>query len=109
MNSKENKLVTLKQEFLSYTNNIRIQVIDEEDKIDILKWWDARRLLYPNLFQMVMDLFSAQATSVQSERLFSKAGVFLGKDRTRLLKENLRKSFCLSEWLKCNYKFFKGI
>jgi hypothetical protein len=49
---------------------------------------------------MAMDVFSAQATSVQSERLFSKAGVFLGKDRCKILKANLRRSFCLSEWLK---------
>ena len=48
-----------------------------------------------------MDIFSAQPTSVQSERLFSKAGIFLGKDRGKMLKENLRRSFCVSSNANC--------
>jgi hypothetical protein len=103
-NPREQKIGMLTREFLNYTSNIRIQVIDEDEKMDILGWWNSRRILYPNLFHIVIDLFSAQATSVQSERLFSKAGIFLGKDRTSILKENLRKSFCLSEWLRYDYK-----
>ena len=101
---KQETITRLNQEFQNYIKSSFLN-IEEEENLSISQWWNSRRLLYPNLFRMAMDIFSAQPTSVQSERLFSKAGIFLGKDRGKMLKENLRRSFCVSEWMKSEIKF----
>lgn len=41
---------------------------------DILKFWDTHGPIYPNLKQIVEPYLAMVATSVPSERLFSKAG-----------------------------------
>ena len=94
----------LNQEFQNYIKSSFLNM-EEEKNLTITQWWNSRRLLYPNLFRMAMDIFSAQPTSVQSERLFRKAGIFLGKDRGKMIKENLRRSFCVSEWMKSEIIF----
>ena len=97
------KSFVLRSEFENYISNITntsVMETEEEEPITCLKWWEMRRILYPNMFKFVTDVFSAQATSTQSERLFSKAGIFIGKDRASMSKQTLRKSFCVSEWLK---------
>ena len=41
---------------------------------DPLKWWDAKKDLYPIMLRLVRRVFSFVATSVPSECLFSSAG-----------------------------------
>ncbi|CAI6365689.1 unnamed protein product [Macrosiphum euphorbiae] len=56
-----------------------------------LKWWSERKLLYPRLFEMVKRRLCVPATSVSSERVFSKAGMILNSKRTRLTTEKVEK------------------
>ena len=61
-------------------------------QLDPLKWWSERMLLYPRLFEMVKRRLCVPATSVPSERVFSKAGIFNSK-RTRLTTEKVEKKY----------------
>ncbi|XP_016661483.1 zinc finger BED domain-containing protein 1-like [Acyrthosiphon pisum] len=58
---------------------------------DPLKWWSERKLLYPRLYEMVKRRLGVPATSVPSERVFSKAGMVLNSKRTRLTTEKVEK------------------
>lgn len=58
---------------------------------DILKFWDTREPIYPYLEKTVEPYLSMVATSVPSERLFSKAGQVMTDTRNRLTGDNLNK------------------
>jgi len=58
---------------------------------DPLKWWSDRKLLYPRLYEMVKRRLCVPATSVPSERVFSKAGMVLNNKRTRLTTDKVEK------------------
>lgn len=47
-------------------------------------WWGKRKLVYPRLYQLVLRRLCIMATSVPSERIFSKAGETLTEKRSRL-------------------------
>jgi hypothetical protein len=102
------KTVVLDKEFKTYLS-CTINSMEEEgvEGPSLLEWWKARRSIYPNLFRMACecDVLSVQASSTPSEHLFSKVGLFLGKDRAKFEKKNLRRAFCLSEYMKCAIKF----
>ena len=53
-------------------------------KEDPLAYWKARELLYPTLAKMARKYFSVMATSVPSERIFSKTGQLVSERRSRL-------------------------
>lgn len=82
-------------------NNPSVACIVELDKYlsenllnrqqDPLKWWSERKLLYPRLYEMVKRRLCVPATSVPSERVFSKAGMVLNSKRTRLTTEKVEK------------------
>lgn len=65
---------------------------------DILRWWKERRFEFPILAQMARDLFSVAATSVPSERLFSRASLTIRKHRNRLNTESARYLLCINNW-----------
>lgn len=56
---------------------------------DPLKWWKQYCATLPELSLMVRSYLAIQATSVASERLFSKAGFIVNKLRTSLKPENI--------------------
>ena len=56
---------------------------------DPLKWWSDRQKLYPRLYEMVLRRLCVPATSVPSERVFSKAGLVLNAKRTRLTTDKV--------------------
>ncbi|XP_025207175.1 zinc finger BED domain-containing protein 6-like [Melanaphis sacchari] len=56
---------------------------------DILKFWDTHGPIYPNLKKIVEPYLAMVATSVPSERLFSKAGQIVTDCRNRLTGKNL--------------------
>lgn len=82
-------------------NNTSVASIIEVDKylgesllnrqLDPLKWWSDRKALYPRLFEMAKKRLCIPATSVPSERIFSKAGLVLNTKRTRLTSDKLEK------------------
>lgn len=67
---------------------------------DILFWWKNHYTKYPNLGKMARAFFSTPATSVPSERLFSKASLVARKHRNRLNDDSLRSILCLNSWFK---------
>jgi len=49
-----------------------------------LAWWATNAANYPNVARLARKLLSVPATSVASERLFSKAGDVITKKRNRI-------------------------
>ncbi|XP_021707818.1 zinc finger BED domain-containing protein 4 isoform X2 [Aedes aegypti] len=54
-----------------------------------LELWDKMKSLYPNLHKIALQFLPMLATSVPSERLFSKAGQLLTKTRNKLSGSNV--------------------
>jgi len=49
-----------------------------------LRWWANNQAKYANIASVARSLLSVPATSVASERLFSKAGDIISKKRNQL-------------------------
>lgn len=62
-------------------------------KIDenVLEVWETYKSVFPNLFKLAQKYFSSVASSVPSERLFSKAGNILTEKRNRISENRLSK------------------
>ena len=54
-----------------------------------LEWWHSNMHVYPALHKVAKVYLSTVATSVPSERLFSKAGELISSKRSRLKEENV--------------------
>lgn len=70
-----------------------------DEKTDVLSWWKLHSNTFPHLSKMAQDLFSIMATSVPSERTFSRASLILRKHRNRLNHTSMRSLVCLNSWL----------
>lgn len=73
---------------------------------DPIKQWDEMKTLYPGLYQEACHYLTQVATSVPSERLFSKAGATVLQTRNRLSGKRLGKLLFLGslqedEWFGC--------
>ena len=71
--------------------------------VDILKFWDTHGPIYPYLKKNVDPYLTMVATSIPSERLFSKAGQVVTDSRNRLTGKYLNKlvflgSFSEKDW-----------
>lgn len=64
---------------------------------DPLKYWEDHSKVFPGLYKMAMKYLSIPATSVPSERLFSKAGHILSDRRSRLTPKKLDQLIFLSD------------
>ncbi|XP_039298299.1 E3 SUMO-protein ligase ZBED1-like [Nilaparvata lugens] len=51
---------------------------------DPLIWWQQRKLIYPNIYKLMVERLCIPASSVPCERIFSKAGQVLIERRSRL-------------------------
>lgn len=60
-------------------------------KSDPIKMWEELKLIYPTMYKLAIKYLSVVATSVPSERLFSKAGATVSQQRNRLLGKRLEK------------------
>ena len=69
---------------------------------DILKWWKINQLRFPILSKMARDFLAAQASSVPSERGFSRSGLTVTSLRNSLHPDTVRFLMCLNSWLKLN-------
>lgn len=75
----------------------------QEERIIIRKenpllWWKNRELLYPTLSNLAKKYLCTVATSVPSERVFSKAGQIITERRNRLKSKHVNKLI----FLNCN-------
>lgn len=66
-----------------YINNPKIGV--EQDP---LNWWNINKTTYPIIFVIAKKVMTIQATSVASERIFSKGGCILTDHRSSLTNEH---------------------
>lgn len=63
---------------------------------DPLLWWKVRQNVYPRLFELVKKKLCVIATSVPSERVFSKAGQTITEKRCRLTTKKAEKLIFLN-------------
>lgn len=75
-----------------------IEDVPLDRKQDPLQWWKTREVLYPRLSQLAKKYLCSTATSVPSERIFSKAGQLISDRRSRLKGKNVEKIL----FLHCN-------
>ncbi|XP_042612029.1 uncharacterized protein LOC109069099 [Cyprinus carpio] len=57
---------------------------------DPLKWWESRAPVYPRLSKLMAKKLCVVATSVPSERIFSKTGQIISERRSRLKPKKVR-------------------
>lgn len=65
-------------------------------KEDPLLWWKKHAYNYPYLSKVVLEKFGTVATSVPSERIFSKTGQIITERRSRLTSEKVNKIMFLN-------------
>ncbi|KAJ8333549.1 hypothetical protein SKAU_G00415570 [Synaphobranchus kaupii] len=57
---------------------------------DPLKWWESRATVYPRLSKLMAERLCIVATSVPSERIFSKTGQIVSERRNRIKPSKVR-------------------
>lgn len=67
---------------------------------DPIKWWYENKNVYPILFEIMKRRLCIQATSVPSERVFSKGGQIITEKRSRLTSKRVEQII----FLNCNLK-----
>lgn len=54
------------------------------EKTNVFDWWIQRKTMFPNLFKLALKMHSIPASSMQSERTFSRGGMTINDRRTNL-------------------------
>jgi hypothetical protein len=67
---------------------------DAEMSSDCLRFWYARRLHLPHLYQLALRSLSAPASSAPVERVFSHGGIIMKLHRASLGNKALGTCFC---------------
>jgi len=67
---------------------------------DPLKWWNENKNIYSTLFEIMKRRLCIQASSVPSERVFSKGGQIVTEKRSRLTSKRVEQII----FLNCNLK-----
>lgn len=62
---------------------MNVQYIPNE-RINVFDWWMERKSMFPNLYKIAMKMHSIPASSMQSERTFSRSGMVVSNRRTNL-------------------------
>lgn len=66
-------------------------------------WWKEHALLFPKLQDQAKSFVCSPASSVPSERLFSKAGALISRRRSRIKDKNINKILFLNNKMKWNF------
>ncbi len=88
------------KESVELDNYLKFAQIDEKIE-DPLEWWLSKQTEYPYLFRIVPKYLCLVATSVPSERVFSKAEEIVSKKRSQLSWEHVDGQIFLNK----NFKF----
>ncbi|XP_026465962.1 zinc finger BED domain-containing protein 1-like [Ctenocephalides felis] len=72
-------------------------------KQDPVQFWEERKNIYPALYKMAKKYLCIPATSVPSERLFSKAGMLTNQRRNRLQPNKLNQLLFLNSYYSEKY------
>ncbi len=76
---------------------MQITFTDSEMRnLDPLEWWSKQAKILPHLADLSREYLAITATTVPSERLWSKAGLTVTDRRTRLKGEKLHKLLFVS-------------
>lgn len=86
-NDRKSSFINTSREELSLYLKQNILKLNENP----LTEWENTKSVYPKLFKLAMKYLLIPATSVPSERLFSKAGDTISKTRNRLTGSRLSK------------------
>ena len=82
--------------------NTELQLYSDAQRLnrraDPLQWWKKQSLRLPNLAKLAKELLTVPATSVPSERVFSKAGELISAKRSRLGKETVDRILFLNKY-----------
>ena len=68
----------------------------EDRKVDPILWWQQKSLAMPHLFKLSKKVLMIPATSVPSERIFSKAGLLCNDRRNRLTPKHVNEILFLN-------------
>ena len=63
-----------------------------------LKWWSKNAAFFPVLSAIARDFFGVCASSVESERQFSKGGKLITPIRSNLSVSSVQMCMCLKSW-----------
>lgn len=63
---------------------------------NLCEWWRSHELTYSCVTKLAKTYLAVPATSVPSERVFSKAGEIISAKRSALISENVEKLIFLS-------------
>ena len=69
-----------------------------EPECNTLKWWSKNAGLFPVLSAVARDFFGVCASSVESERQFSKGGKLITPMRSSLSVSSVQICMCLKSW-----------
>lgn len=81
-------------ELLRYIS-LRTQALFRENPIE---WWIKRRVEFPNLWRIALDILGIPATSTPSERLFSMAGEIYSSRRKCLHGDTVQAILNVGSW-----------
>ena len=86
-----------KKQFAQYLACVKEMM---HDGTSCLEWWRKNKEDFPLVAFVARSILSAQASSAETERLFSTAGYIISKYRTRLTGSRADKLILLSKFLK---------
>jgi hypothetical protein len=78
----------------------RVIGIEQNDTIDLCRWWGRQEGLSPSLARMAFDLLSIPAMSAECERVFSSTKILITDRRARMKEDIIEASECLRAWYK---------
>lgn len=63
-----------------------------------IKYWLARRKMWPQLAKMALDIYAVPAMADEPERIFSQAGETVSARRRRMSDDTVASLMCLKSW-----------
>ena len=75
-------------------------IVEDEGKFDILRWWKLNSERFPILSRMARDILAVPVSTVASESTFSTGGHVLDVFRSSLTPKIVEALICTQDWLR---------